>query len=133
LWIYTSTPPCTIIACTGMVPSIHIATCVVDGGCMYVSVEYWCHDRCWRRTLFYRYFVHHKYFDKLVHETWRSQNLEHKKSYRNLILNSQLLNIFPHSQPHMSLDESNELCLQRVNGKYLKQEGLLSHLSFTAN
>lgn len=33
----------------------------------------------------------------------------------------------------MSLDESNELCLQRVNGKYLKQEALLPHLSFTAN
>jgi hypothetical protein len=33
----------------------------------------------------------------------------------------------------MSLEESNGLCLQRVNGKYLKQEGLLSHLSFTAN
>jgi len=33
----------------------------------------------------------------------------------------------------MSLEESNELCLQRVNGKYLKQEGLQSHLSFTAN
>ena len=35
------------------------------------------------------------------------KNLEHKKGYRKLILNPQLLNIFSHTLPHMSCRQTN--------------------------